>query len=124
MAPADEMPLDGADHRLHKDIVDELAVAEALQREPPQKPPVLALLEREGENGGRKIHDHEERIVEARELDVRRIVLLAVLHIVGDGPRDLKYQHQVDERRDEAQHDLEQPDLGKGNEAERPVAAI
>ena len=124
LAPADNAALQGPEHRFCDHEIHDLAVAEPLQNEPPQKRPVFLLLEQKRDHCGAKINRHEDGIVGCRYHEVARIELLAVLEIVRQRPQDLIDQGEVDKRRQKGERNLKHPDLRHGNEAQRAVTRI
>src|SRR5262245_27395821 len=76
LAPADPKPADRRHHRLQYDVVHDLAIAEALQRQPPEKILVLAALQCESEQSRSEIDQQEESVVESRLDQIVRAELL------------------------------------------------
>src|ERR1043165_7198308 len=70
LAPADQRAARGGEDRAHHHRVHHLPEAEALEEEPPQKLPLLLLLQREGDAGGEPVNGEEERVVEGDLLEV------------------------------------------------------
>ena len=79
-------------------VIEKLPIAKPLQNEPPKQLPVLAPLKQERDRGRCNVDRNEDRVVEKRDLEVRRIELHAVLHIVGGSGDELHDEQQIDER--------------------------
>ena len=75
VAPLDELALDDGGDGLVGDIVHELTVEEALEREPEDETPLLAsLLDEEGDTGDDDVDDGEEDVEDEQMLERARVV--------------------------------------------------
>src|ERR1700761_8206110 len=114
LAPADLTPADRGADRLHHHVVHQLAVAEALDREPDQILPGRAPLHRHAERAGREVEEDERGPVEHRAEEIVRRPLHRVVGAGVERPDQAPDDRQVDQRRHGRQEDLEQPDLRQG----------
>ena len=128
LVPGEGFAVYGALHRLEKDYGEDLAVGEALDPDVEEEPKValaggVFALEQEGQAGGHEVNEEEaekkgEELVEAgRGGGVRMEVA------VDDVMEDAENKHEVDERRDEGQKNLEDQNVGQGEEAHGAAVA-
>ena len=122
LAPAHERSAGGAQHRADHHPVHDLAIAEALQPEPPEEVPVLSLLECEGERRAEPVDDEKEGVPEQDCRQPGHHRFLRVLQPLEKRCDEAPDQRQVDDRRQEREQDLEQPDARHRDQAERAVA--
>src|SRR5260370_4025659 len=108
---------DGLDH----DVVHHLAIAEALQEQPPKQTPALFAFEYKGEARGAPIHGQKQRVVKEHLLKIRESNprrLLGPVERIRDQRID---QHQIHDRRDQRKQNLKYPDVAHRYEPKRAV---
>src|SRR5580658_1428949 len=122
--PADGAAADGFFDRAEKDDVHQLAIVEALEKDGDEERPVFFFLESKRESAGEHVDKQE-----AEEEDDG-------LFDVGGGPELREFsdsklsetpeqqraeEHQVDDRGDQRQHELEYKDIRQSDPAERAL---
>src|ERR1700761_2625310 len=89
LAPGDRRSAQRGEDRADHDVIHDLAIAEALQHQPPEQAPLLALLHHEADHGGEQVDHHEDAVIDRDLLDVGAVELGAVLEIVHQRDQDL-----------------------------------
>src|SRR5690606_20464921 len=106
------------------DRIHELAIAEALQDEPPEQAPLLAPFEHETEDRRRQIDYHEDAVVNGDELEIGIAEFRPMLRPGDPLANELPDEQKIGERRQRRERDLEEPHLRQRDHAERAMARI
>ena len=105
---------DGAQHH----IIHQLAIAEALQRQPQQQLPVFAPVDQKAHHRRQQIDHDEDDIIDADQLEIGVGEFRAMLLIGDPLPDQLPHHQQIGDRRQGGEDDLEQPDLRQRHHAQ------
>ncbi len=126
-APADGPPSHRFLQRAEQHHVHHLAVVEALEDQRREQRPIFVFFERERDDAGEQVDQHEDGEEDQRALDVlRRPELRQAREAkLREAPqRQRQQEQQVDHRRNQRQNNLEQENIGNGDPAERAVARL
>src|ERR1017187_8340404 len=128
LVPGEVLAIDGAAQGFDEHEGEELAVGEALQPDVSEEPPVAAVasvaaLQGEGDDGGDEVDEQEHEEEQQQLIEAGGVGRLGVEVFVPDEVLErTDDEHDVDEGRDQGQQDLEDEDVGQGDESERAFA--
>src|SRR6185437_5785442 len=128
LVPVEGLAVDGTLHGFQQDPGEELAVGEALDPDVEEEPGValagrVFALECEGEGGCGEVDDEESAEEDEQFDEVGGAGGLGMEVLVDEVVNDTGDEHEVDERRDERKQDLEDEDVGQGEETHRAAVA-
>ncbi len=128
LVPVEGLAVDGALHGLEQHDGEDLAIGEALNPDVEEQPGVALAggvlpFEREGEGGGGEVDEQEGEEEDQQLVEAVRGAALGMEVLVDEVVDDAGDEHEVDERRDERQKDLEDEDVGQCEEAHGAVLA-
>src|SRR3984957_20908477 len=126
LVPVERPSVNGPLHGLEKHQRKQLAISKALQPDVEQQPAVALVsgmppLQAEGQGRSNEVDNQEGEKEGQQLLEVRRVGRLGVEVAVNQVVHHARDKHQIDERRNQRQQDLEDQDVGQGKQPHRLV---